>query len=535
MPEPSSPSLLARSVLAVSEAYCADRRCAVVGPGLSALPEGLLLAGARSVHHYATDAERRPLALRLDRTLLVRELPASDFDVREGAFDVVVVADLAVLGDVPTWLGRFRRLIGASGVLVAGAPRANALDRAERFSSFSVHELDDLMSVQFAWVDLRGLASFHGLVVAPIGARGSIGDFVIHPLDDGRAAPESLVAIASQRARTQEPSLLLEVEGQRDATSSRAASVLEGRAPSFVQDASNEGDAVARLQREHYADLEKAKVERADLLDTISLREASLRACEAEGDGLRQEVLALTTHLDRALAGAVPAHLARLEALADKDRPRVIETPMALAERERFLDELRAADAARAEADDACLRLEARLHTSETQRKALESALAVRTSDTDDLGSQVAMLLAELKDFEAVAGVEIDCRETKLRALARAQMSAEADTHALARWLQASAVTAHVSAATGPSAIPTSMEDEGVLVRSLLNQRARADLLSLEIQALHARLRRIVDAADDAASSSVDMGASALRLTDVSPASAASSLPKLSGRHSDDG
>lgn len=521
----ASPSSLARSVLAVGEAYCAGRRCAVIAPGLSALPEGLLLGGARSVHHYATDADRRPLSVRLDRTLLVRELPAADFDVREGAFDLVVVESLAVLADVPTWLGRFRRLVGASGVFVAGAPRAAGVARDEAFSSFSVHELDDLLSVQFAWVDLRGLASFHGMLVAPIGARGSIGDFVLHPLDDGRAAPESLLAIASQKSRALEPSLLLEVDAPKVDVRAAAANAVQ---PEIDVHAA---DALRRVREELALAQEKAKEQRDDLHDTIGLREAALRASEAENDRLRSEVDALTTHLDRALAGAVPAHLARLEALADKDRPRVVESSMSEAERARFHEELRAADAARVEADDACVQLEARLYASETQRKAVERELAAGLHDHDQLASQVAMLLREIEDFERVAAEEIADREARLHALARATAAADADTRALARWLKADArrSSAMASAPFRPH------DDEGALVRNLLSARARADLLAVEVQALHARLRRIVDAADDAATSPVDMGDSEPRLAGVSPASAASSSPKLSGSHSDDG
>ena len=503
-----------------------DRRCAVIASGRSALPEGLLVGGARSVHHYATDADRRPLALRLDRTLLVRDLPAGEFDVREGAFDLVVVESLALLADVPTWLGRFRRLLGASGILVAGAPRATAAAQDQPFSSFSVHELDDLLSVQFAWVDLRGLASFHGMLVAPIGARGSIGDFVLHPLDDGRAAPESLLAIASQKSRALEPSLLLELDAPqvdvRATVANDVAQVLDEHATDELRRAR---EALTSLQ-------EKATEERDDLRDTIDLREAALRASEAENDRLRTEVEALTTHLDRALAGAVPAHLARLEALADKDRPRVVEAPMSEAERARFHEELRAADAARAEADDACVKLEARLHASEIQRKAVERELAGGVHKRDHLASQVAMLLRELEDLERLAADEVADREARLHAMARATAEADAATRALARWLKADALRPSVGLAM-TSTRPH--DDEGALVRNLLDARARADLLAVEVQALHARLRRIVDAADDAATSPVDMGASEPRLAAVSPASAASSLPKLSGSHSDDG
>jgi hypothetical protein len=523
-----SPSLLARTVLTVSEVYCAGRRVALVGPGGTALAADLLAAGARSVHHYATDAERSARQAQTDRTLLVRELPAGDFDVREGAFDLVVVEDLSLLGDVPAWLGRFRRLVGASGIFVAGAPRADGVSHDSR--AFGVHELDELVSVQFAWIDLRGLAAFHGALVAPVGAQGSIADFVLHPLGDGRAAVEQLVVIASQKPRAPEPTMLLEVEASPEA---RAEARLMSREPS--NDAPGRVAAEA-LQAEHARTVARLAEERADLLDTIARREDALRAAESEGDRLRLEVDELTAHLDRALAGAVPAHLARLEALADKDRPRVVEAPLAVAERARFEAELAAADAARAEADAACLDAEARLGRSEELRKRTERELEVTRDGLRESVAHATSLEGELGRFVAASGAEIEGLEARLRTFARERRVADEDARAIVRFLAADRQRSRGGQPVAGAASEVSPGgDEADLVRKLLGERARADLLALEVQALRARIARIVDAADDAAASSVDTGAAEPRLADVSPPSAVSSRPAVPGPHSDDG
>jgi hypothetical protein len=539
MGQPRNDEELARAVLAVSEAYCGERRCALVAPGASDLAEALLRAGARSVHHYATDDDRRPVPLRLDRTLLVRPLPAGDFDVREGAFDLVVVASLAALGDVGAWLGRFRRLVGASGVFVAGAPRADGGASHADGPRFSVHELDELLAVQFGWVDLRGLAPFHGMVVAPIGAPGSVGDFVLHPLDDGRAAPESLVVVASQKTRALEPTLLLELEPRAPAvvpSPVAVGTVGPQLAPVAVANDGSVAELEARL-REREIERQKAAEERADLLDTIALREAALRDAESEGDRLRREIDTLTGHLDRALAGAVPAHLARLEALADKDRPRVVEAPLAVAERERLEAEIVAADAARTEADDACLRLEGKLRHAEAQRKQVERTLAEVELALDEREAEATALAGELAAFEEQAAAELAWAEARVRELARVAAEDRAHERAVARMVRAETAwrtpSAGFEAAAGVE--DGARADEGALVRALLAERARADLAALEIRALRARLARIVDAVDDAASSAVDTEASDRRLTPVSLASAASSLRVVPGSHSNDG
>lgn len=531
MGHPRNDNDLARAVLAVSEAYCGERRCALIGPGESALAEALLRASARSVHHYATNDARRPVPLRLDRTLLVRSLPVGEFDVREGAFDLVVVEDLAQFVDLPSWLGRFRRLVGSSGVFVAGAPRGDGVTLEARAPSLSVHELDELLAVQFAWVDLRGLAPFHGMVVAPIGAPGTIGDFVLHPLDDGRAAPECLVIVASQKPRALEPTLLLELEP-------RTQEVSEGALLRPLTPANDGSEAsLAALRHEHAHALARTKEERDDLLDTIALREGALRDAESESDRLRRDVETLTAHLDRALAGAIPAHLARLEALADKDRPRVVEAPLAVAERERFQSELAAADAARVEADDACVRLEARLHRAELQRRTLEGSLASLEVDLDDREARVNALAAELESFEELASDELMRAEARLRALAHRAAEVAAHERVVARTSRAEVIHRAGSAGFAASGTDSSARtvDEGGLVRALLAKRAAVDLAGLEIQALRWRIGRIVDAVDDAASSTVDSEALDRRLAPVSLAAAPSSLLAVPGSQSNDG
>jgi hypothetical protein len=514
---------LARAVFTVSEAYCAERRCAVIAPGRSTLPRDLLAAGARSVHHYATDAERATWPIRAERTVLVRDLPTGDFDVREGAFDLVVVESLAALADVPAWLGRFRRLVGASGVFVAGAPRE--CGELPGGPAFGVHELDEIVSVQFAWVDLRGVASFHGLVVSPIGVAGVVGDFVLHPLDDGRAAPEELVVVASQRSRSLEPTLILEVPSLRSSdllVAERGVEPANDTAAGGVVDALR--DELARAHERH-------RDERADLIDTIALREGALRSAEAECDRLRREVDELTAHLDRALSGAVPAHLARLEALADKDRPRVVESPMAVAERARFEAELAAADAARSEADSACLRAEDRLRASELERKRIEADAAQLARRAQAEADRFESLALAFEAFAREATADRDALEAKLRAYAGERARAAEAERAVVRFLAAD----RLRTAVAPSRREGRREDEAELVRRLLRTEARSDTLALEIQELRARIARIVDAVDDAATSSVDTESPEPRLAAVSPASAASSLPAAPGPQTEDG
>src|SRR5206468_6834067 len=110
--------------------------------------------GARVVHVFDVDAARAKRAA-ATRGVTIAPLPAHDFDVRDGAFDLALVPDLSVLADPPASLARLRRVLGAEGTLLVAAPDPESVGR-----DIGYYELYDLVALQFATVKMIAAVPF---------------------------------------------------------------------------------------------------------------------------------------------------------------------------------------------------------------------------------------------------------------------------------------------------------------------------------------------------------------------------------------
>src|SRR5687768_108290 len=120
-----SRAALLDALLVYAEPFATDARVVVLGAsGRAGVAERLLGLGARSVHVYDPDAERAAISASSARGISVRVL-GTDFDVRDGAFDLAIVPDLGLLPDPAQALARLRRAVDTSGAVVAMA-RARA-------------------------------------------------------------------------------------------------------------------------------------------------------------------------------------------------------------------------------------------------------------------------------------------------------------------------------------------------------------------------------------------------------------------------
>ncbi len=129
MPEASARPFAssAHALCVYAEPLSARRRVVVVGDASLGLDARLLALGARAVHVYDPDPARaRAHAPEAARGVVVRELPAGEFDVREGAFDLAIVPDLAIVEDRAGLLVRVRRLVGPEGAAIIAAKSAPA-------------------------------------------------------------------------------------------------------------------------------------------------------------------------------------------------------------------------------------------------------------------------------------------------------------------------------------------------------------------------------------------------------------------------
>lgn len=176
-----APGSLLDALLVYAEPLASGAYAVVVGDAESAVPQLLLDAGARSVHVFDPDTARAASASRsVPRGVVVHPFTGG-LDVRDGAFDVAVIPDLAVLDDPRRTLASLHRAVGSRGAVVAMG-RARSTDSGEGqgeeeqpFASevgpaaLDYEELYELFSGEFESVSLAGVVPFRGVVFAQLG------------------------------------------------------------------------------------------------------------------------------------------------------------------------------------------------------------------------------------------------------------------------------------------------------------------------------------------------------------------------------
>lgn len=166
-------------------------RVAVIGDGELGLHTRLLELGARTVHLFDPDPQRvARIADDVPRGVSARML-RDDFDVRDGAFDLVVIPDIGVLPDPSAAVVRLRRVVDPRGAVVAMGRARTAHDDDTIFPELTpavveYAELYDLFALQFENVTMNGVLPFQGIVFAELGA----GDDIAVSVDTRLAEPE---------------------------------------------------------------------------------------------------------------------------------------------------------------------------------------------------------------------------------------------------------------------------------------------------------------------------------------------------------
>jgi hypothetical protein len=211
--DPSSAVVAALSVYV--EPLVADARVAVLGDVDLGLHAQLFELGARSVHLYDPDPERVARTTdEVPRGVAVRML-RDDFDVRDGAFDLVVIPDLAILPDPSGTIVRLRRVVDARGTVVAmGRARTNQSDESlfpELLPAVVEYaELYDYFALQFESVTMTGVLPFAGVVFAELGA----GDDLAVSVDTRLVDPEPpgvFVVVAGREDTALDPYAIVQV------------------------------------------------------------------------------------------------------------------------------------------------------------------------------------------------------------------------------------------------------------------------------------------------------------------------------------
>jgi chromosome segregation ATPase len=194
-------------------------RVAVVGSSDLGLEARVLELGARTVHVYDPDAERvARVSEAAPRGVSVRML-RDDFDVRDGAFDLVVIPDIGKLPDAAATIVRLRRVVDARGAVVAMGRARTAEPESTLFPELApavveYAELYDLFALQFESVKMTAVLPFSGVVFAELG----VGEDLAVSVDTRLVDPEPpgvFVVVAGRDASAVEPYAIVQVDPAR--------------------------------------------------------------------------------------------------------------------------------------------------------------------------------------------------------------------------------------------------------------------------------------------------------------------------------
>jgi hypothetical protein len=332
------------------EPLVADARVAVIGDVDLGLHERLLELGARTVHLFDPDPERvARTADEVPRGVSVRML-RDDFDVRDSAFDLVVIPDLGTLPDPAGCIVRLRRVVDPRGAVVAmGRARTQQQQDGDPsdYDTFpemapavvDYAELYDLFALQFESVTMNGVLPFAGVVFAELGA----GDDLAVSVDTRLVAPDPpavFVVVAGREASALDPYAIVQVaaslrlaEQAEEVIDVESLDTIAIDIPILTRDVDRrdhevatafaamqlKAELLATQLDEHRARLASIDSRSADIADrfeqvTIERDSASMRAAELEGILVTaQQALAI---LERRLIAAEQGMLERDDQIA---------------------------------------------------------------------------------------------------------------------------------------------------------------------------------------------------------------------------
>lgn len=342
-----SESHLARALTVLAEALVSERRVLVVGDSSLGLHDLINDLGARMVHVYDPDAARAlSQAPPTVRGTVLRGLPEGDFDVRDGAFDLAIVPDLAAVPDGAALLARLRRVVGEAGAVMCGAANRDAEGETK---GLDYYELFDMVSLQFENVRMIAAMPFHGVTMAELGQdEVESAVRVDTQLAGDRSSPSAYIALAAQTDVALDAYAVIELEAPEASAPESALRVTEveaelaqARLRTSVLEAQVEGLAQARVAQA------RAEEEARRAFEALEDERARASRLERELDAARRaeaeapkapapDVSDLAEQLAQAQirAGALEegVELAEKTIVAQRDRITELEAAIAQAE-----------------------------------------------------------------------------------------------------------------------------------------------------------------------------------------------------------
>jgi hypothetical protein len=413
-----------------AESYVEGRAVMFVGDVTGGVPSRLMSLGARSVNAYDRDVARaRAFAEQAEPGVVVRPLPHR-FEIRDGAFDVAVISDLAATPDPDALTRELSRLVSQDGVVVAATANADATGDATR--AIPYEQFYDLFAVFFTHVRVAAEIPWRGIALAELGERGEdppvTVDSQLHP---DPPTPEHFIVVASHEESDLDPYALYQLPPEE--------LLLEEIARAHEQPDEEEG--------ERRVSVAAAASARAEVTAAMAAELAESR--------LRADVLASQLEQARVQMQKLEAHEAHLEEERAKNT--------------RFAAELE-------KAAEALARAEARLGEIETVTKARLGEMERHIEHAaEEHARELAQAEAQLRE-RARAVTELEREVSRRERIVRELVTSLEEAQASAQ-LDVSASIAPGPVAASPTIEPPPMQS--MPVDPMLSQRV--DAMSLEL------------------------------------------------------
>jgi hypothetical protein len=201
---------LGHILAAYAESHVAGRAVVYIGDVTGGVPSRLMSLGARSVNAYDRDVARaRAFSEQAEPGVVVRPLPHR-FEIRDGAFDAAIVADLANTPDPESLVRELSRLVARGGVVLAATANADASGDATR--AIPYEHFYDLFAVCFEHVRVAAEVAWRGVALAELGEREEDPPVTVDSqLAPDPPTPEHFVVVASQEESDLDPYALYQL------------------------------------------------------------------------------------------------------------------------------------------------------------------------------------------------------------------------------------------------------------------------------------------------------------------------------------
>ncbi|HEY6560779.1 MAG TPA: hypothetical protein VI072_26055 [Polyangiaceae bacterium] len=409
------------ALAAYAEPLVSGHAILVIGDATSGLAELLLERGARLVHVYDRDAGRAAEATARNTSNRITIAPLGDggLSLRDAAFELALVENLADTGDAKAALRAARRALAPRGVAFVATPNPDVRVRllpaqttGSSPTSFDYYSLYDAVSEHFAHVRMLGQTPFVGYAVVDFAPDGELSPTIDADfLRQGTEEPEWFIAIGAPKAQGLGNFTVVQLP--------LASSIATASARELEEQLHTAQDAERRA-RVRLAELESAAERRgrSESAPAVAVaNDAVYKAIEQRDSWIAQlEARALTadTRADESEG--------ELESLRERLAERESQASTAREEADRLHAELATLAA---EKDSVVLELDALRTLLEEQRaqaKAFEGALAGREARHNELAGH-----AEAENERELSALEtqLQARGTEIQRLCRELREAE--------------------------------------------------------------------------------------------------------------